>query len=213
APVMIANATTLPPRLRLFFPPGNPFALWGTQGAATIRRLPREKYPNAPRQYRQFKPRDGVDSDGDRDRHRRHDRRWRFHQPRVPGERHHVGFFSIAALGRGGNRRAVRGALLWRAWSYVSALERRVQFSRALLSSSVWISRGLGLRHGRVRRTNCTRRHGVWRIFQSHRPGNSTACTGSRGLLACRARTLARHSRGQRIPEHLDGAQVGADHW
>src|SRR6266576_3001666 len=67
----------------------------------------------------------------------------------------------------------VWGALLRRAWSYVSALERRVQFSRALLSSSVWISRGLGLRHGRVRRTDCTRRHGVWRIFQSHRPGNS----------------------------------------
>ena len=113
---------------------------------------------------RQFvKPGDGVDGDGDgdRDRHRRHDRRWRFHQLRV----HHVEFFPTTALGRGGNCRAVWGALLRRAWSYVSALERRVQFSRALLSSNVWISRGLGLRHGRVRRTDCTRRHGVWRIF------------------------------------------------
>jgi len=27
--------------------------------------------------------------------------------------------------------------------------------------------------------------------FQSHRPGNSAACTGPRGLLACRARSMA----------------------
>ena len=142
-----------------------------------------------------------------RHRHRggRHGRRRRLHQPRLSGQGHPVRLFDPVAVDRWRPGRAVRRVFLQRTRRDVSALQRRVQFPGAGLSSGVRISGGLGIGDGGLRRTRGAGRDGVRRIRQigaSRRPA----------ARACDRRGLAGVDRAARRRQAFQHLSIDLDH-
>src|SRR4029453_1514541 len=111
-----------------------------------------------------------FDVRGHSNRRRRHGWRRRFHESRLSSPDHRFRLLFDVALGDRRHRGILRGDLLRRTRRDVSALERRIQFSAAYISSGIRISRRLAIGDSRVCSTGRACGDGLWGIRKTPFP-------------------------------------------